>query len=82
MLIDSLPSTYLGLPLFLGGNLGGFWDSLISKFRNKLASWKGKWLSSAGRLVMIKSVLSGLPIFWLGFLWIPVKVKHQLECLM
>ncbi|GKV52698.1 hypothetical protein SLEP1_g59269 [Rubroshorea leprosula] len=59
-----LPFTYLGLPI--GGNphRHSFWKLVVAKFRSKLASWKGKLLSFGGRITLLMSVLSALPLFY------------------
>lgn len=35
MKVDSLPSSYLGMPLASRVNIGDFWDSIVAKFRKK-----------------------------------------------
>jgi hypothetical protein len=41
--------------------------------------WKGKLLSSDGRLVLINSVLSSLPIFMMSFFEVPIGVLKKLD---
>jgi hypothetical protein len=38
------------------------------RFQKRLSCWRGKMLSVGGRLVLINSVLSSLPMFMLSFL--------------
>eukprot|EP00253_Pinus_taeda_P015595 PITA_15595 len=45
---------YLGLPLTLGSNRNNLWEEVISKFNKKIAAWGGIWLSSGGKLTLIK----------------------------
>jgi hypothetical protein len=45
----------------------------------KLSSWKVKYLSISGRLVLINSVLSSLPIFMLSFFKIPKGVLEKID---
>lgn len=52
--VSLLPSRYLGIPLFLGESKSTLWDPLISNITNKLASWKGKWLSTARGVLVLK----------------------------
>lgn len=66
MTIDTLPRSYLGLLLFQGGNVGNLWEKIKTKISLKLNSQKSKWLSLAGCLVKIKSILSVIPIFCLS----------------
>ncbi|GLT98279.1 hypothetical protein SLE2022_157910 [Rubroshorea leprosula] len=74
----SLPFTYLGLPV--GGNPHriSFWKPMIEKFRSKLASWKGRLLSSGGRLTLLKSVLSALPLFYFSLFKVPKGILNEL----
>ena len=39
------------------------WSQIEERFQKKLSSWKGKLLSVGGRLALINSVLSNLPMF-------------------
>jgi hypothetical protein len=45
--------------------------------RKKLSSWKGKSLSVGGRLVLINSVWSSLPMFMLSFFEVPKGVLEK-----
>lgn len=50
------------------------WHSLIDSSVNHLEGWKSKWLTLAGRLMLLKSVLSALPIYSMMALKILEKV--------
>jgi hypothetical protein len=52
------------------------WKMIEDRIEKKLSSWKGKYLSVGGRLVLINSVLSSLPMFMLLFFDVP---KGMLE---
>jgi hypothetical protein len=45
----------------------------------KLSSWKGKYLSMGGHLVLINSVLSSLPMFILSLFKIPKGVLEKID---
>jgi hypothetical protein len=47
--------------------------------KKKLSSWKGKQLSLGGRLVLINSVLSSLPMFMMSFFRIRKGVLEKLD---
>ncbi|KAL9682309.1 hypothetical protein QQ045_014104 [Rhodiola kirilowii] len=55
------------------------WDPIIQKFRDKLASWRGANLSMVGRVVLIKSALCGLPLYYASLYKIPLAVAHEME---
>ncbi|KAJ9556398.1 hypothetical protein OSB04_011012 [Centaurea solstitialis] len=67
----SLPFTYLGLPVGASMKKVSHWEKVIIKFKNKLSSWKAKWLSFGGRLSLVKSVLSSLPLYYFSFFHAP-----------
>ena len=60
--IGSLPTSYLGLPLGAKHKAVGVWDTMEDRFRNRLAFWKSQYISKGGRLTLICSTLSSLPI--------------------
>ena len=52
---------------------------LLDKFMKKLACWKAKWISMAGRLVLISSVLSALPAYQLIAIIHPKWLLKQID---
>ncbi|KAF7841821.1 reverse transcriptase [Senna tora] len=73
----------------IGRYMGSFVDNklsdpqnynvLIERIGSKLAGWKAKTLSQAGRLTLIKSVLQPLNIYHMSTLTIPRKYCHQMD---
>ncbi|KAF3774017.1 putative ribonuclease H protein [Nymphaea thermarum] len=59
-----LPTTYLGIPLQTTDLTEAQCRSLTLRSTQKLAVWKQKCLSFAGRLSLIKHVLSLVPSYW------------------
>ena len=55
------------------------WDGVEERFKRKLAMWKKQYLSKGGRLTLIKSTLSNLPIYFMSLFVIPRKVRLRLE---
>ena len=47
------------------------WKAIEDRIEKRLSGWKGKFLSVGGRLVLINSFLSGLPMLMLSFFEIP-----------
>ncbi|XP_043724786.1 uncharacterized protein LOC122671558 [Telopea speciosissima] len=74
----SLPITYLGAPLHSGRHKICFFDEIVEKIRNKVAGWKGRLLSSGGRVTLLKHVLSSIPIHVLEMLDPPKAVTRRL----
>lgn len=72
----------MGLPL--GDKYKGItkWDKVIDKFILYLAGWNKRILNRAGKITLIKSVLSSLPTYYMSLFEMPVSVAKRLEKLM
>jgi hypothetical protein len=55
------------------------WLTLINTFQCRLDSWKDKFLSMGGRLVMLNSVLSSLSLYFLSIYRIPKWVLVKID---
>ncbi|KAL4347098.1 hypothetical protein GQ457_17G005180 [Hibiscus cannabinus] len=73
----TLPSTYLGLPLGYKRNSPLLWRPVLEKFRTRLAPWKARYLTLGGRVLLAKSVLSNLSVYYLSLFKMPVKVSTE-----
>jgi len=62
---------YLGFHLKPNNYKKEDWSWLLDKLEKKLKAWSHKWLSRAGRLVLVKSVLEAIPVYWMSVAWIP-----------
>ncbi|XP_057717706.1 uncharacterized protein LOC130932400 [Arachis stenosperma] len=62
----NLPVRYLGIPLGANPRLVRTWKPIIDKVKEKLSLWKAKVLNKAGKLVLIKSVLNSLSVYYLS----------------
>ena len=60
------PFSYLGIPIGVSSKSWIVWQPIIRKFEAKLAKWKQRSLSMGGRITLINSVLSALPIYLLS----------------
>ncbi|KAJ0770489.1 putative RNA-directed DNA polymerase [Helianthus annuus] len=74
-----LPVRYLGVPLISTRLLYKDCKILIERMENKIVNWATKALSFAGRLQLIKSVLSSMHIYWASVFIIPTRVINELE---
>jgi hypothetical protein len=75
--IGTLPFKYLGLPVGANPRLSSTWAPMLDSIRKRLGSWGNKYISLGGRIVLINAVLNSLPIFFLSFLKLPVKVWRE-----
>lgn len=71
--------TYLGIPLFKGRKKVIHFKYLIDKLQGRLDGWQSKCLSQAGRLTLIKSVLSSLSIYSASAISIPTSIQRQID---
>ncbi|GKV14960.1 hypothetical protein SLEP1_g25758 [Rubroshorea leprosula] len=76
---DVLPCKYLGVPLGANPRRLVTWKPLIETFRRKLSAWKGRFLSLGGRITLINSMLSSLPVFLMSFYLLPKQVIYELD---
>lgn len=60
--IGGFPCTYLGIPLNIHKPSKTNLQPLLDKIANRLPGWKAPLLSKAGRLIIVKSVISATPI--------------------
>ncbi|KAL0308093.1 UNVERIFIED_CONTAM: putative mitochondrial protein [Sesamum calycinum] len=75
----SLPVKYLGIPLTSSRLTISDCRPLIDKVDIRLAGWQHQNLSYAGRLQLIKSVLSTLHTYWASVFILPKGVLKLLE---
>jgi hypothetical protein len=78
---DTFPVRYLGLPLGANPSRLSTWKPVLSTIRAKLSTWKGNFLSMAGRLCLIKSVLSSLPLFYMSVFAMPKGIIKVISSL-
>ncbi|KAL2253052.1 UNVERIFIED_CONTAM: LINE-1 retrotransposable element ORF2 protein [Sesamum indicum] len=74
-----LPMRYLGLPLISSRLSISDCEPLISKIDARITGWEGISLSYAGRVQIIKSVLSTLSLYWVSAFILPKKVINEIE---
>lgn len=74
-----LPVRYLGLPLMTKGMCKTDYLPLVEKVRSRINTWKSRFLSYAGRLQLIKSVLISIVNFWAAVFRLPSKCMKEIE---
>ncbi|KAJ3671646.1 hypothetical protein LUZ60_007725 [Juncus effusus] len=76
---NPLPCKYLGLPLTLTKPNQIAYMPLLKRIQDRMASWKGKFLSKGGRITLIQSTLKALPVYMMQVLKLPKGFLLQLE---
>ena len=80
--VGKVPFLYLGLPI--GGNLQrlSFWDPIVNRIKSRLSGWNRRFLSFGGRLILLKSMLTSLPVYALSFFKAPSGIISSIESLL
>jgi len=80
--IGKISFVYLGLPI--GGDPRRllFWEPVVNRIKSRLSGWHSRFLSFGGRLVLLKVVLSALPIYALSFFKAPSGIIYSIESLL
>ena len=77
--VGKLPSTYLEMSLGAPFKSAAAWDGIVERFRKRLAMWKRQYISKGGRITLIRSTLSNLPIYFIFIFQLPRVVRMRLE---
>jgi len=75
----TIPFVYLGLPIGGDSRKISFWKPVVERIVTRLSSWNYKFLSNGGRLVLLKSVMSSLPVYFLSLLKAPAGIISSIE---
>ena len=69
--VGKVPFVYLGLSI--GGDSCRliFWEPLLRSIKSRLSGYSSRFLSFGGRLVLLKSVLTSLPVYAVSFFKAP-----------
>eukprot|EP00253_Pinus_taeda_P002060 PITA_02060 len=77
--IASLPSKYLGAPLFEFARKHSSWSSLLENLEAKLSLWTHRSLNMASRVVLVKVVLQSMPLYLFSILAAPKWVLKAIK---
>ncbi|GKV16926.1 hypothetical protein SLEP1_g27494 [Rubroshorea leprosula] len=74
-----IPFKYLGILISRNHRRVAMWQPMVESFLKKLATWKGRHLSLGGRITLINSVLSNLPVFLMSVYLIPKGILYSID---
>ena len=77
--VGAFPSSHLGLCLGAPYKSVVVWDGVDERFRKRLVTWKRQYMSKGGRITLIRSTLSSMPIYVMSLLCIPRVVRLRLK---
>jgi len=75
---SSLPFKCLVLPIGANPRSLSTWEPLLEHVTKRLSSWENKFFSFGCRIVLLKFMINAIPIFYISFLRMPVKVWRRL----
>ena len=74
-----LPTPYLGLPLLSTSLKKSHCHPILHKIRKSIDSWRTRMLSRAGRLELIRSVLSSYSLYWSSSYLLPASFFKEMD---
>ncbi|CAL4948729.1 unnamed protein product [Urochloa decumbens] len=77
--IAQFPITYLGVPLSTHALPKSCWRPVVDKVAAKLPLWQGPLMQKSGRLILTKSVLSAMPIYWIMADQMPAWALEEID---
>ncbi|CAJ2644735.1 unnamed protein product [Trifolium pratense] len=76
--VDSIPFRFLGIPVGANPRRKATWLPIIDSMKKRLGVWNSRLLSIGGRVTLINSVLSSLPLYFFSFFKAPVCVLKEM----
>jgi len=70
---------YLGIPIFKATPKVAHWLPLLEKLKNKIHAWGANRLNKAGKVVLMNSVLTSLPIYQCSVLLAPKTITNKIN---
>ena len=69
---------YLGLPDYIGKKRKEVFDFIVQRVKNKLEGWYSKFLSPAGKEVLLKAVITSLPTYTMSCFLLPKTLIKEI----
>ena len=73
------PLKYLGMPVGCDSRNSTMWDPVIRNLKSRLGHWKKRYLSTRGRLTLIKFALSCMPLYFMSLFKVPIAIIKRIE---
>ncbi|KAK9707275.1 hypothetical protein RND81_07G185700 [Saponaria officinalis] len=73
------PSKYLGMPSIIGRSKTEAFAPLKERIWKKMKRWKEKYLSFAGREILIKAVVQAIPTYHMGLFKLPETLCTEIN---
>ncbi len=79
--LGKLPIKSLGLPLLKGRIKKEDWGNIIRRIEGRIEGWQAKLLSQGECFILVNSVLSNLPLYFLSIFRAPKWVIRRIDSL-
>ena len=73
---------YPGLPEHFGRKKRDIFASIVDRIRQKAFSWTSRFLSGAGKQVLLEAVLSAMPCYAISCFKIPISLCKQIQSIL
>ena len=80
--IMSNTEKYLGLPMVSGKSKVNTFKELQEKITKRMMGWKEKFISKAGREILIKMVAQAIPTYSMGLFLIPKSICDNINSIL
>lgn len=70
---------YLGLPEHFGRKKKDLFTSIVDRIRQRAANWSTRFLSRAGKLTMMKAVLTAIPTYAMSCFQLPGSLCKRIQ---
>lgn len=70
---------YLGLPEHFGRRKRDIFASIVDRIRQRAQSWTSRFLSGAGKMLLLKAVLASMPTYAMSCFKLPVSLCKQIQ---
>lgn len=77
--LGSMPLKYLGLPVSDTRVSNKMWKIMTEKIEKRCACWQGRLLNIAGRVTLVQSCLTNIPIYMMSFYPLPAGIKKKVD---
>jgi hypothetical protein len=74
--------TYLGLPSFIGRSKVQAFNSIKDRVQQRLNNWKVKFLSQAGKEILLKAVVQAIPTYSMSVFLLPATLCREPQGMM
>lgn len=72
----------MGLPNIVGRNKRALFGFLKDKIGQRILSWESRFLSKAGKELLLKSVAHSMPTYAMGVFLLPISLCRDMERMM